>query len=218
MRSALRSARSVDERTDEELVGCWQAGDPDALELLLRRYRSVARSKARTYFLAGADADDIEQEALIGLYKAARDFRAERQTSFRAFAEVCVTRQVISAIKAATRHKHLPLNGYVSISATGAPGDGERCVEDLLGARGSLDPCEEVISREQLAAIRRSVAERLSGLEVEVLRLYAQGKTYQEIGEHLGRRTKAIDNALQRVKRKLAFEAVTPSPALALAS
>jgi RNA polymerase sporulation-specific sigma factor len=195
---------SLTELADEELVALSHWGDRDALEVLLRRYRRFARSKARSYFLVGADPDDIEQEGLIGLYKAARDFRADRQSSFRAFAELCVTRQVISAIKAATRRKHQPLNQYVSISGVrGSDDPGERSVEDLLDDHWSTDPADEVISREQIATIRRSMAESLSGFEVEVLRLYVEGKSYQEIGDHLGRHTKSVDNALQRIKRKL---------------
>ena len=201
VRTPLASLSTLE---DEELVARWQAGDADALELLLQRYRRFARSKARTYFLVGADADDVEQEGLIGLYKAARDFRADRQSSFRAFAELCVTRQVISAIKAATRQKHQPLNRYVSISGVrGSDDPGEGSVEDLLDDHRITDPADEVISREQIKSMRLSMAESLSGLEVDVLRLYVEGKSYQEIGCHLGRHVKSIDNALQRIKRKL---------------
>jgi RNA polymerase sporulation-specific sigma factor len=190
--------------SDEQLVAAWQAGDAVALELLLRRYRRFARSKARTYFLVGADADDVEQESLIGLFKAARDFQPERQVSFRAFAELCVTRQVISAIKAASRHKHQPLNQSVSISATrGSDDRKELRLEDVLDDRRTLDPADEVVSYERLRAIRRSMTEKLSSLEVDVLRLYVAGQSYDEIGAQLGRRTKSIDNALQRIKRKL---------------
>ncbi|HEY3809960.1 MAG TPA: RNA polymerase sporulation sigma factor SigH [Acidimicrobiales bacterium] len=190
--------------SDEELVARWQQGDAAALERLLQRYRRFARSKARTYFLVGADADDVEQEGLIGLFKAARDFRADRQSSFRAFAELCVTRQVISAIKAATRQKHQPLNRYVSISGVrGSDDPSEGSVEDLLDDHRITDPADEVISQEQIEAMRRSMAESLSGLEVDVLRLYVEGKSYQEIGCYLGRHVKSIDNALQRIKRKL---------------
>jgi RNA polymerase sporulation-specific sigma factor len=192
------------EMTDEDLVSRWQAGDADALELLLFRYRRFARSKARSYFLVGADRDDIEQEGLIGLYKAARDYRPDRESSFRAFADLCVTRQVISAIKGATRQKHQALNQYVSISGA-RPGDdaGERNLEGLLDDHRSADPADEVISSEAIRRIHRSMSENLSGLEVDVLRLYVQGRSYEEIGAYLGRQTKSIDNALQRIKRKL---------------
>jgi RNA polymerase sporulation-specific sigma factor len=194
----------VGDSTDEELAEHWQAGDMEALDALLRRYRRFARSKARSYFLVGADPDDIEQESLIGLYKAARDYRPDRQASFRAFAEVCVTRQVISAVKAATRQKHQPLNQYLSLSGIRGSDDAhERTVEQLLGRHWTTDPADEVVSLEQVEGMRRALAENLSGLEVEVLRLYVEGKSYQEIGELLGRHTKSIDNALQRIKRKL---------------
>ena len=201
VRSSLVSLADLE---DEDLVARWQAGDSESLEVLLQRYRRFARSKARSYFLVGADADDVEQEGLIGLYKAARDYRDDRQSSFRAFAELCVTRQVISAIKAATRQKHQPLNRYVSISGVrGSDDPGEGAVEDLLDDHRATDPADEVISNEQIQAMRRSMADSLSGLEVDVLKLYVEGKSYQEIGCQLGRHVKSIDNALQRIKRKL---------------
>lgn len=192
------------ELQDEELVSRFQDGDGAALDVLLGRYRRFARAKTRTYFLVGADADDVEQEGMIGLYKAARDYRSDRQASFRAFAELCITRQVISAIKSATRHKHQPLNRYVSISGVrGSDDPSEGAVEEMLGDHRAADPADEVVSQEQIAAMRRSMAENLSSLEVEVLRLYVEGKSYVEIGSHLGRHVKSIDNALQRIKRKL---------------
>lgn len=195
---------SLTDLEDEDLVARWQSGDGEALDILLQRYRRFARSKARSYFLVGADADDVEQEGLIGLYKAARDYRDDRQASFRAFAELCVTRQVISAIKAATRQKHQPLNRYVSISGVrGSDDPSEGAVEELLDDHRACDPADEVISQEQIQAMRRSMSESLSGLEVDVLRLYVEGKSYQEISWQLGRHVKSIDNALQRIKRKL---------------
>jgi RNA polymerase sporulation-specific sigma factor len=198
------AATSLSELADEELALRFQGGESSALEILIQRYRRFARAKTRTYFLVGADADDVEQEGMIGLYKAARDFRADRQSSFRAFAELCVTRQVISAIKAATRQKHQPLNRYVSISGVrGSDDPAEGAVEDLLDDHRAADPADEVVSQEQIDKIRRSMAENLSSLEVEVLRLYVEGKSYNEIGSHLGRHVKSIDNALQRIKRKL---------------
>lgn len=190
--------------TDEELVASYQQGDIDALNMILKRYRRLAKAKARTYFLVGADADDIEQESLIGLFKAARDFRPDRQSSFRAFAELCITRQVVTAIKTATRRKHQPLNQYVSISGVrGGDSESERSIEDLLSDHHLVDPAEEIVQTEQLAQVRRSMAELLSGLEVDVLGLYVEGRSYQEIGDQLGRHVKSIDNALQRIKRKL---------------
>lgn len=189
---------------DDELVARFHSGDSCALNVLLQRYRRFARAKSRTYFLVGADADDIEQEGLIGLYKAARDFRPDRQSSFRAFAELCITRQVITAIKTATRHKHQPLNQYVSISATRSDDEpNDRLVERLLGSDESSDPAEQTVSKERMEDMRQSMAEMLSALEVDVLRLYVEGKSYLEISEHLGRHVKSIDNALQRIKRKV---------------
>ena len=215
VRSSLVSLADLE---DEDLVARWQAGDAESLEVLLQRYRRFARSKARSYFLVGADADDVEQEGLIGLYKAARDFRDDRQSSFRAFAELCVTRQVISAIKAATRQKHQPLNRYVSISGVrGSDDPGEGAVEDLLDDHRATDPADEVISNEQIQAMRRSMADSLSGLEVDVLKLYVEGKSYQEIGCQLGRHVKSIDNALQRIKRKLDHHLQDDEQELALA-
>ncbi|HEX9529968.1 MAG TPA: RNA polymerase sporulation sigma factor SigH [Acidimicrobiales bacterium] len=194
----------LQELADDELVARFHQGDAGAVETLLDRYRRFARAKARGYFLVGADSDDIEQEGMIGLYKAARDFRPDRQASFRAFAELCITRQVITAVKTATRQKHQPLNHYVSISGVrGGDDPAERTIEDLLADHHEADPADTVVSRERMDQMRRSMAEMLSGLEVDVVRLYVEGKSYQEIGEQLGRQTKSIDNALQRIKRKL---------------
>ncbi|MHB8465522.1 MAG: RNA polymerase sporulation sigma factor SigH [Acidimicrobiales bacterium] len=202
--SVLTDLLPLSDLDDDVLVALFQAGDSAALTVLLQRYRRFARAKARGYFLMGADDDDVEQEGLIGLYKAARDFRADRQSSFRAFAELCVTRQVITAVKTATRRKHQPLNQYVSTSGVrGGDDAGERNVEDLLVDHYVCDPAEEIVSRERMAAMRQAMGEMLSGLEVDVLRLYVEGKSYQEIGDHLGRHVKSIDNALQRIKRKL---------------
>jgi RNA polymerase sporulation-specific sigma factor len=191
--------------TDIELVARFQSGCQDALQVVITRYRRFARAKARSYFLVGADSDDVEQEALIGLYKAARDFRPEHQSSFRAFAELCITRQIITAIKTATRQKHQALNQYVSISGTRNGDDsGERTVDELIHVhRHGSDPADHIVADERFGAMRDRMAEVLSGLEVDVLTLYVEGKSYQEIGDHLGRHVKSIDNALQRIKRKL---------------
>ncbi len=191
------------ELADDHLVVLFRQGDVAALELLLERYRRFARSKARTYFLVGADFDDIEQEGMIGLFKAVRDYRPDRQSSFRAFAELCVTRQIITAIKTATRQKHQPLNQYVSLSGQRAPETADdRQVDELLDHQVP-DPADEVVSAESMAELRAMMAEMLSRLEVEVLRLYVEGRSYQEISALLGRHVKSIDNALQRIKRKL---------------
>ena len=203
MQMRLGSA-ALSELSDDELVARFQSGDNDSLDVLLQRYRRFTRAKARGYFLIGADSDDIEQEGMIGLFKAVRDFRPEHQASFRAFAELCITRQIITAIKTATRQKHQPLNQYVSISGVrGGDDPGERSVEELLHVHHGADPADKVVSGERMQAIRTSMTEVLSGLEVDVLKLYVEGKSYQEIGDQLGRHVKSIDNALQRIKRKL---------------
>ncbi|MEX2293044.1 MAG: RNA polymerase sporulation sigma factor SigH [Acidimicrobiales bacterium] len=196
---------ALSDLTDIELVARFQDGCQDALPVVITRYRRFARAKARSYFLVGADSDDVEQEALIGLYKAARDFRPEHQSSFRAFAELCITRQIITAIKTATRQKHQALNQYVSISGGRAGDDsGDRVVDELIHVhRHGSDPAERVVADERFGVMQDRLAEVLSTLEVDVLTLYVEGKSYQEIGEHLGRHVKSIDNALQRIKRKL---------------
>ncbi|HEX2049252.1 MAG TPA: RNA polymerase sporulation sigma factor SigH [Actinomycetota bacterium] len=190
------------ETADEELVAQVRAGDDSAIGVLLERYRHYARAKARSYFLVGADREDIVQEGMIGLFKAIRDFEPAHNTAFRAFAELCITRQIITAIKSATRQKHAPLNSYVSLSRP-AGGDDERPLDESLAAGVASDPVELVISAEEIADIRASLARVLSELETEVLTLYMDGKSYQEIAETLGRHVKSIDNALQRIKRKL---------------
>jgi RNA polymerase sporulation-specific sigma factor len=193
------------ERSDDELAVLAQSGDSFAEQILIERYRRFVRAKGRGYFLVGGDAEDVQQEALIGLYKAIRDYQVERQASFRAFVELCSTRQIITAIKRATRHKHQPLNQYVSISPMRSDDDSEsdRPVEELLSDRIERDPADHVVSQERLESMRSAMADTLSGLEVDVLRLYVEGRSYQEIGERLGRQVKSIDNALQRIKRKL---------------
>jgi RNA polymerase sporulation-specific sigma factor len=193
---------------DEALLALARAGDQRALSALLLRYRGYARAKARTYFLAGADHEDIVQEGMIGLYKAIRDYDAEQGVPFRAFADLCVTRQVLTAVKGATRRKHAPLNGYVSLSVPAGDETGDdRTVAELWPSRwpssvGS-DPAELVISAERVRALQRHVDEALSDLELEVLRLYLDGRTYAEIAARVRRHPKAVDNALQRVKRKI---------------
>jgi RNA polymerase sporulation-specific sigma factor len=190
--------------TDEVLVERARSGDDRAIETLLQRYRHYARAKARTYFLAGADKEDIVQEGMIGLFKGIRDFRSDKKAAFRAFAELCISRQIITAIKTASRHKHFPLNSYVSLNKPVHAGDGqERSIGETLIQRGVSDPAELVISAEEVAHIRESMGLLLSDLETEVLELYMDGKSYQEIADMLGRHVKSIDNALQRIKRKL---------------
>lgn len=187
--------------TDEELVGRAQGGDDQSIEALIARYRHYAWAKARTYFLVGADREDLVQEGMIGLYKAIRDFQVEKQTAFRAFAELCITRQILSAIKSATCQKHLPLNTYVSLS--NLIGAGDPSIRENGAKREASDPADVVISWEEVAMIRSCMGEALSHLETIVLQLFMEGKSYQQMAEQLGRHAKSIDNALQRIRRKL---------------
>lgn len=197
------TARQYAEYTDEEVVSLCRDGDSVAVEYLLNKYKNFVRSKARSYFLIGADHEDIVQEGMIGLYKAIRDFRPEKLSSFRAFAELCITRQIITAIKTATRQKHIPLNSYVSLNKPLYDEDSDRTLLDVCAEGHSANPEELIISQEDLRGIHQRIDEVLSGLEQEVLAAYLDGKSYQEIADNLGRHVKSIDNALQRVKRKL---------------
>jgi RNA polymerase sporulation-specific sigma factor len=193
------------EVSDEDLAERARQGNDEAIETLLNRYRHYARAKARTYFLAGADKEDIVQEGMIGLFKAIRDFKADRNSAFRAFAELCITRQIITAIKTATRQKHIPLNSYVSLNKQSGSDDDDdgRSLGDVLISLDAVDPADLVVSAEEIASIKDSMSRVLSDLETEVLQLYMDGKSYQEIAGYLGRHVKSIDNALQRIKRKL---------------
>lgn len=188
---------------DEEIVEEAREGNLKALEYLINKYKSFVRAKARTYFLIGADREDIIQEGMIGLYKAIRDFREDKLSSFRAFAELCITRQIITAIKTATRQKHIPLNSYVSLNKPIFDEESDRTLMDVISEERISDPEEMIINREEFQGIEVKMGEILSSLEWEVLSLYLQGRSYQEIGEQLDRHVKSIDNALQRVKRKL---------------
>ena len=189
--------------TDEMVVEMAQAHDSVAIEYLLGKYKNFVRSKARSYFLIGADHEDIVQEGMIGLFKAIRDYQAERLSSFRAFAELCITRQIITAIKTATRQKHVPLNSYVSLNKPIYDEESDRTLMDVIVEGRAQNPEELIIGRENLVSIRDSVDQVLSSLEQDVLNAYLDGKSYQEIADKLGRHVKSIDNALQRVKRKL---------------
>jgi len=203
---AVRSSQKVQrELEDLQLVVRARNGDDQALDQLLRRYTPFVRLKASSYFLAGGDAEDLVQEGLIGLYKAVRDFRVDKETSFRSFAELCVTRQIITAIKTATRFKHQPLNGYVSFSHTpaGQDGDGDCTLGDALPGPSVNDPSVCVISTEELQSLVFCLGSGLSKLESDALRLYLEGSSYEEMAEQLLCDTKTIDNALQRVKRKI---------------
>ena len=188
---------------DEEVVQQAKEGNCKAAEYLINKYKNFVRAKARSYFLIGADREDIVQEGMIGLYKAIRDFRQDKLSSFRAFAELCITRQIITAIKTATRQKHIPLNSYVSLNKPLYDEESDRTLLDILSGSRETDPEELIISREEFVNIEIKIGEILSDLEWEVLMSYLQGKSYQEIACDLDRHVKSIDNALQRVKRKL---------------
>lgn len=188
--------------TDEEIVALAQQGNADALVHLLESFKSLVRIKARGYFLIGADYEDIVQEGMIGLYKAIRDYRADRQASFRAFADLCVKRQIITAIKTATRQKHIPLNSYVSLNKPIYEEESERTLLDVID--GSVTNPEELfINQEEMSAIQSMIDKALSGFERQVLSAFLDGKSYQEIAQALGRHVKAVDNALQRIKKKM---------------
>lgn len=188
---------------DEQVVELVHNGDSDALDYLITKYRNFVRAKARSYFLIGADREDIIQEGMIGLYKAIRDFREDKLTSFKAFAELCITRQIITAIKTATRQKHIPLNSYVSLDKPIYDEESDRTLMDVISGTKVTDPEELIINQEEFDDIEVKMGELLSDLERKVLVLYLDGRSYQEISEELNRHVKSIDNALQRVKRKL---------------
>jgi RNA polymerase sporulation-specific sigma factor len=189
---------------DGFLIALAKQGNADAYERLVRRYYGFVRLKASSYFLAGGDADDLIQEGLVGLYKAVRDFRTDRESSFRNFAELCITRQIITAVKTATRNKHTPLNQYVSFSASPASApEGEPTLDEVIPGPTVHDPVNQVISSEELQALVSCLSTALSDLESRVLALYLDGRSYEEIGGLLACDTKTVDNALQRVKRKV---------------
>ncbi len=196
-------ARNLEQMEDEQIALLAQQGDEEAAEYLLNKYKNFVRSKAHSYFLVGADHEDIVQEGMIGLFKAFRDFRPDKLASFHAFAELCVTRQIITAIKTATRQKHIPLNSYISLNRPIYEEEGDRTLIDVITERQMPGPEELLISRESLSRIESRIRETLSPLERRVLEAYMDGKSYQEIAEMLGRHAKSVDNALQRVKRKL---------------
>ena len=199
----MATTRDFDSMTDEQVVLLAQETDSPALEYLLNKYKNFVRTKARSYFLIGADHEDIVQEGMIGLYKAIRDYKAERLSSFRAFAELCVTRQIITAIKTATRQKHIPLNSYISLNKPIYEEDSDRTLLDVITEEGMSNPEEMIIDREDLSVIEGKIGQMLSDLEKEVLVRYMEGKSYVEIADEMHRHVKSIDNALQRIKRKL---------------
>jgi RNA polymerase sporulation-specific sigma factor len=189
---------------DYYLIALAKQGDPTAYDRLVRRYHGFVRLKASSYFIAGGDNDDLIQEGLVGLYKAIRDYRSDRESSFRNFAELCITRQIITAVKTATRNKHMPLNQYVSFATTPAgASEGEATLEEVLPGSPVHDPVNQVISTEELQSLVDCLSSTLSELESRVLALYLDGRSYEEVGEIVGCDTKTVDNALQRVKRKV---------------
>ena len=194
---------NYDSLNDETLVEISKRGDGYATEILMEKYRNFVRAKSRTYFLIGADKEDIIQEGMIGLYKAIRDYNPNAQASFKSFAELCITRQIITAIKTATRQKHIPLNSYVSLSKPLYDEDNERVMLDTIMEYKKLDPQEIVIDKERFYSIEEKLSVILSKLELRVLNQYLEGKSYTEIALHIKRSEKSIDNALQRIKKKI---------------
>ncbi|MDF2668400.1 MAG: SigH [Paenibacillus sp.] len=195
--------RDFDHKTDEENVEAVRDGSSEALEYLIHKYKNFVRAKARSYFLIGADREDIVQEGMIGLYKSIRDFKEDKLSTFKAFAELCITRQIITAIKTATRQKHIPLNSYVSLDKPIYDEDSDRTLLDVICGSRMTDPEELIINQEEFSGLEDKMGEILSDLERKVLMLYLDGRSYQEIAVDLDRHVKSIDNALQRVKRKL---------------
>ncbi len=198
-------AQAQPQLEDGYLVALAKQGSTDAYDRLLRRYHGFVRLKASSYFLVGGDSEDLIQEGLVGLYKAIRDYRYDRESSFRNFAELCITRQIITAVKTATRNKHTPLNQYVSFSASpsSTAGDGEPTLEDVIPGPTAHDPVNQVISSEELRSLVDCLSSALSELESRVLALYLDGYSYEQVGERIGCDSKTVDNALQRVKRKV---------------
>lgn len=192
-----------DYQSDEDIVESVREGESEALEFLINKYRNFVRAKARSYFLIGADREDIIQEGMIGLYKSIRDFKGDKLASFKAFAELCITRQIITAIKTATRQKHIPLNSYVSLDKPIYDEESDRTLLDVICGTQVSDPEELIINQEEFVGLEDKMSEILSDLERKVLMLYLDGRSYQEIAVDLDRHVKSIDNALQRVKRKL---------------
>jgi RNA polymerase sigma-H factor len=202
---ASRNPQLYGESADFSLVQAYRRGDEAALDALMLRYHQFVRLKASSYFLAGGDAEDLIQEGMLGLFKAVRDYRDDRQASFRSFAELCITRQIITAIKTATRQKHVPLNGYLSFSQSpnDSSDDGDCSLGDVLPGPTVYDPVNQVISSEEIDSLTTCLTRMLSDLEGRVLRLYLQGLSYERIADELGCDCKTVDNALQRIKRKV---------------
>lgn len=201
--TGISTVYSFCDKLDEEVIILAKQGNINAQEYLISKYENFVKAKAKSYFLIGADKEDIYQEGMIGLFKAIRDFKSDKLSSFKAFAELCVTRQIITAIKTATRQKHIPLNTYVSLNKPIYDEESDRTLLDVLSEAKVSDPEELIINREELKHMYSEIGDVLSNLEMEVLMSYLDGKSYQEIASELDRHAKSIDNALQRVKRKL---------------
>lgn len=193
-----------DDMADEDVAAIAQEGDILATEYIINKYKNLVKSRARTYFLIGADKEDIVQEGMIGLFKAIRDFKSDKTASFKAFAELCITRQIITAIKTATRQKHIPLNSYISLNRPVFDDDAEQTLLDTLSEKKVFDPEEIMITKEHFSDLREKMSKNLSKLEWNVLSLYLDGKSYTEIAKRINKSEKSIDNALQRIKRKVA--------------
>ncbi|ARF18867.1 RNA polymerase sporulation sigma factor SigH [Sporosarcina sp. P3] len=199
----VKSKNGFSKLSDEEMVELIHLGNSDVLDFLITKFQPIVRMKARTYFIIGGDREDIMQEGMIGLYKAIRDFRPDRLSSFKVFAELCITRQIITAIKTATRQKHIPLNTSISLDKPMYDEDQERTLLDIIAGSTLDDPEDLMIHKENFTFMEEEMNKVLSGLEREVLTLYLEGQSYREISEVLNRQVKSIDNALQRIKRKL---------------
>lgn len=197
------SAESLDSFTDEKLAALAQGGDDRAFDYLLDKYRVLVRKKSSSYYIIGADRDDIIQEGMIGLFKAVRDFDPGREASFKTFADICVSRQMLTAVKNALRQKHAPLNFYVSLNKPIAESDGESELADVFGGNETANPEDIVINREKADCLEVKVNEALSRFELRVLSLYLQGNSYLSIGKAIGKDSKSVDNAIQRIRKKI---------------
>lgn len=188
---------------DEEIVLLGRRGDKNATEFLINKYKNLVKAKARTYFLIGADKEDVFQEGMIGLYKATRDYQHNKSMAFKTFAELCITRQMITAVKNATRQKHIPLNTYISLNRRVYEDDSDKTYYDMISDEIVLDPEQLLIKKEEVSGLESKIGEILSSFELEVLSLYLNGKSYTEIAKALNKSVKSVDNALQRVKKKV---------------
>lgn len=195
--------QSLDELKDIELVMLAKKGNTKAISILINKYKNFVRSRSKSYFIVGADKEDIVQEGLIGLFKAIRDYNPDKKTSFRAFAELCIMRQIITAIKTATRQKHLPLNSYVSLNKPIFEDNGERVMADVIASTRTCNPEEIYVALELTKSIKEKMKKYLSGLESKVLVEYLKGLSYYEVAKNIGKHIKSVDNALQRIKRKI---------------